>query len=424
MSDALALFRSEAVSAKNEQRFGNVLIHQPWGYGVAAILAGALILLVVAYSYFGTYTRKTTVGGLLMPKLGMLRLTSPTTGLLTEVLAQEGQTVRAGETLFVISGERISATGGTQQLIAEQLTQRLLALERNRTSANDRIAGQIRLLDSRLVTITQEMGQFREEIRLIARRVDLAETHQARQRDLLTAGFISIAQHQQDEGEVLVLLGQQQSIQRARASLKREHMDLQMQRQEAELRHRNEIAEIDQSISLVKQEQAENDVRNKQVSSAPFTGTITGSNVQVGQQVAAGALLASLIPQGADLTAYLYVASRKAGFIELGQKVLIRYAAYPYQKFGMARGRIIDLTKSPYSAQELPTHIASVVNSSSETAELFYRATVEIDSQTISVYGNSQPLQAGMLLEADIVQDKRRLYEWALEPIYSITGKR
>ena len=110
MSDALALFRSEAISAKNEQRFGSVLIHQPWGYGVAAILAGALILVVLIYSYFGTYTRKATVGGLLMPEQGMLRLTSPTTGLLTEVFAHEGQIVGGGEDLFVISGERVSAT--------------------------------------------------------------------------------------------------------------------------------------------------------------------------------------------------------------------------------------------------------------------------------------------------------------------------
>ncbi|TBN47178.1 HlyD family secretion protein [Pseudomonas sp. BGI-2] len=424
MSDALALFRSEVVSAKTKQRFGSVLIHQPWGYGVATILAGTLILVVVIYSYFGTYTRKATVGGLLMPEQGMLRLTSPTTGLLTEVFAHEGQTVGAGEDLFVISGERVSASGGTQQLIAEQLTQRLLVLERNRTSANDRIAGQVRLLDSRLVTITGELGQYLEEIRLIARRVDLSEIQHKRLKDLLAAGFISVAQYQQDEGERLALLGQQQSIQRARASLNREHMELQMQRQEVKLRHRNEIAEIDKGTSLVRQEQAENDIRNKQVSSAPFAGTITGLNIQVGQQVTAGALLASLIPQGADLIAHMYVASRKMGFIEKDQTVLIRYSAYPYQKFGMARGKIIDLAKSPYAIQELPAHIASVVHKTTEPTELFYRVTVMLDSQTINLYGNSQPLQAGMLLEADIVQDKRRLYEWALEPIYSITGKR
>lgn len=57
-------------------------------------------------------------------------------------------------------------------------------------------------------------------------------------------------------------------------------------------------------------------------------------------------------------------------------------------------------------------------------SKAFYRVTVALDSQTVAVYGYSQPWQAGMLLEADIVQDKRRLYEWVLEPSYSLTGKR
>lgn len=58
MSETLTLFRPEVSNAKNEQRFGRVLIHQPWGYGVAAILASMLILLLMSYAYFGTYTRK------------------------------------------------------------------------------------------------------------------------------------------------------------------------------------------------------------------------------------------------------------------------------------------------------------------------------------------------------------------------------
>ncbi|MNE74693.1 Colicin V secretion protein CvaA [compost metagenome] len=156
---------------------------------------------------------------------------------------------------------------------------------------------------------------------------------------------------------------------------------------------------------------------------APFAGLLTGLNVQTGQQVAPGTLLASLIPQGATLSAYLYATPRQAGFVEPGQQVLMRYAAYPYQKFGMARGRVIEVAKSPYATQELPPHIGSAVQGSGMQGQLFYRVTVALDAQSIQVYGQPQPLQAGMLLEADILQDRRRLYEWALEPLYSVTGK-
>lgn len=315
------LFRSEALAAAHEQRFGNVLISQPWGYSLAALVAGVLVLLILAFTYFGTYTRKATVRGLLMPEQGMLRLSAPGVGILTQVRVAEGQKVKKGDVLFVISGERLSGVGATQALISEQLDQRLNLIRRNRELADERLSGQLRMLDSRLVTIAGELRQFTEEVRLLQRRAELARTQMGRQQELVDAGFISVAQLQQAENDWLILQGQQQSNQRARASLERERTELLAQRQEIEIRHRSEISEADSATALVKQEQAENEVRSELVSIAPYAGTLTGLRAQVGQQVTAGSLLASLIAESATLSAHLYAAPRQAGFIEPGQRV-------------------------------------------------------------------------------------------------------
>ena len=56
-------------------------------------------------------------------------------------------------------------------------------------------------------------------------------------------------------------------------------------------------------------------------------------------------------------------------------------------------------------------------------SEPLYLISVALESQSITAYGVDQPLQAGMLLEADVLQERRRLYEWVLEPLLSITGK-
>ena len=55
--------------------------------------------------------------------------------------------------------------------------------------------------------------------------------------------------------------------------------------------------------------------------------------------------------------------------------------------------------------------------------EPLYRITVDLSAQTIMAYGEARPLQIGMQLEADIMQERRKLYEWVLEPLISITGK-
>ncbi|MFI8040681.1 HlyD family secretion protein, partial [Acinetobacter baumannii] len=41
----------------------------------------------------------------------------------------------------------------------------------------------------------------------------------------------------------------------------------------------------------------------------------------------------------------------------------------------------------------------------------------------VKAYGKDMPLQVGMTLEGDIMHEKRKLYEWVLEPLFSITGK-
>lgn len=417
------LFRPEAIHATRQQHLGHVLVDQPLSYRLLALLAGLLVILIITFGYFASYTRKATLHGLLMPEQGMLRLSAPTSGRLTEVLAVEGQQVAQGDLLAVISGERQSGLGDTQALIAEQLQKRLEVLARRQAQADERLAGQRRMLDSRLTTINSELRQFSEEHRLLKRRGQLAQAHLDRQQQLAAAGFIATAQLQTAEGELLALQGQRQASQRARASLERERTGLQAQQQEAGLHHRDETSDVEGAIAQIRQEQAENQARSETRMVAPHAGTVTGLNVQVGQQVSAGAVLASLLPQGVNLSAHLYAASRQAGFIEPGQPVLMRYAAYPYQKFGMARGRVLSITKSPYAAQELPAHIAPSLQGQGGPIELFYGVTVALDSSNIKVYGHDQPLQAGMLLEADVVQDRRRLYEWALEPLYSITGR-
>ena len=54
--------------------------------------------------------------------------------------------------------------------------------------------------------------------------------------------------------------------------------------------------------------------------------------------------------------------------------------------------------------------------------EPMYQVVVELTKQNAQAYGASVPLQAGMLLEADIMVDSRSLFEWLFEPIYSIKG--
>lgn len=131
-----------------------------------------------------------------------------------------------------------------------------------------------------------------------------------------------------------------------------------------------------------------------------------------------GKPLLSIVPAGAKMQAYLYAPSRAIGFVKPGDKVQMRYQAYPYQKFGQAQGKVTHVAKVALSGNEL-TGLAQQANG----GEPLYRITVDLSAQTVKAYGRQQALQAGMLLEADILQEQRRLYEWVLEPLYTLSGK-
>ncbi|MCY1306026.1 type I secretion membrane fusion protein, HlyD family [compost metagenome] len=89
----------------------------------------------------------------------------------------------------------------------------------------------------------------------------------------------------------------------------------------------------------------------------------------------------------------------------------MRYQPYPYQIFGLQRGTVIEVASSPLQPEEY-TMIPTLADK-----EAMYRVTIKLDSQNIKAYGRQMALLPGILLEADIEQERRRLIDWILAPI-------
>jgi len=125
-----------------------------------------------------------------------------------------------------------------------------------------------------------------------------------------------------------------------------------------------QLATIDLQRAALDQEQAERDAQFNATLVAPISGVVGTVLVEAGQVVAAGTTLATLIPSDATLEAHLYTPSRSIGFIRDGQVVLLRYLAYPHQKFGSHRARVAAVSKNP----EAPSSNAVMITSASVRA--------------------------------------------------------
>ena len=147
---------------------------------------------------------------------------------------------------------------------------------------------------------------------------------------------------------------------------------------------------------------------------APRDGVISVSIAMQGDRVTLEKHLATIIPEGAKLQGRLFVPSRAIGFVKPGQRVLLKYQAYPYQRFGLHESTITSVDKSIILPQEitLPIH----------QEEPFYRVIVSLKKQTVTAYGKPYSLTAGMLIEAVILGEERNLWQWIMDPVFSLRG--
>ncbi len=113
--------------------------------------------------------------------------------------------------------------------------------------------------------------------------------------------------------------------------------------------------------------------------------------------------------------------SRSAGFVTVGAQVLLRYQSYPYQKFGQAEGVVREVSATALRPEEIGAK--PVLAPGTRTAESVYRVRVRLARQGIRAYGQDHPLKPGMLVDASLVLERRRIYEWALEPLLTIAGQ-
>jgi membrane fusion protein len=204
-------------------------------------------------------------------------------------------------------------------------------------------------------------------------------------------------------------------LRRARTQLER---DIKSHRQElatTEISARQRLSEIEREALALAQERAEYQSRRSVVITAPADGTVTAISGEVGQTVTDRSSLLAILPKDAELQAKLLVPSSSIGFVDIGDKVWLRYQAFPYQRFGSFNGEIVEVARTLMAPEELDLPVTS--------KEPFYRVTVRLASQQVESATMKFPLQAGMQLDADLSLERRRLIEWAIEPLQSVTRR-
>lgn len=428
---APTLFRAEVLAARQAQWLGGIRIGRPLSFSLVTGAALAMAAALIAFACWGEVTRKVTVHGLLLPVGGLINVAAQQAGVIAEVLVREGDEVKAGEPLLRLKSERITASGDAALLNAQALAARRATLETERRLTEQNLRQRLDSLQQRQQSLQAEEREALAELDTHRLRLQLAQKSLERQQQLANDGFVAAAQVQQKQEEQLDLQLRERNAERNLQALQRDLQAVRADRQALETQTQTALAQLDRSMATLDQETTEADGRNGLTLTAPQSGRVSALMLGAGQPVQVGQTLVSLVPTDlakdptanvAELQAQLFAPSRTAGFVQSGQTVWLRYAAFPFQKFGMAQGEVVTVSRSPIAPQDLPVGQAQALVAAAQTNEPMYRITVRLPMQTVNTYGKPTALAAGMSLDADVQQDSRKVWEWLLEPAFAVAG--
>lgn len=413
----MSLFRSEVSDKKyDENFFGDVILIRPLSFSVYTALLVVFVISLGLFLFFGQYASKKTVQGVVNPQSGLVKVYAPQRGIVVSRKINEGDEVSKGEVIYFVTTERyLDGEKKVQALVAKEIEKSIVIIESQIEEQKNLTKLHKTNIQSQLKYIQKEIASIKREITLYKKRVLLYGEDAERLRKISKNKFAPQTEYiksyqaylnSQVELEQLKrnlnnsITGKfQRMTELKKLPIELEQNILSYEHSRSELRQR--LAEIhgNQNYSIV----------------APASGRVTSLIYKEGETIKPDSPLLTILPRDVDLKAYLYVPTRAAGFLEKGQKVRIRFDAFPYQKFGLYGGIVEQISKNIIIPGEVILPI--------DVKEPVYKVSIKLNKQTVTAFGREYYLQAGMLLQGDIIQHHSRIIDWVLEPLYSLRGQ-
>jgi hemolysin D len=173
----------------------------------------------------------------------------------------------------------------------------------------------------------------------------------------------------------------------------------------------NERVEATSQFEKIEQEWQKQSLRQDLLElKAPQDGVVKDLATHTeGAVLQPGTVLMTIVPANEPLRAEVWVSNQDRGFVREGQKVRLKIAPYPFQKYGMVEGVVKHVSAD---ATEQPDPEAKASSSGYR-----FRSMVELDVQNLESDGVRHRLTPGMQVDAEIALGQRTVLEYILSPV-------
>ncbi|CAI3932377.1 MULTISPECIES: HlyD family secretion protein [Commensalibacter] len=421
-----SLFRPEVLEAKRDTWLGKVQDIQPIPIKIISVISLVFTILVILYIYYGGYTRRTHAIGSMMPVSGLITVGSRANGVIIEKNIKEGQFVQKGQKLFAISLENNNINGPAQEQINKVLKKQKQILidqynlrKNNAPIEKENITSTLANLYRQHQKVTNQINQDN----IIIPKIQSSLTMIEKAKKLALATNI---EYQNQLYTYAQILSTHSQFLQNQTSIEGQILDniAKLRLFDSTLKH--DLYDIQQKIAQTEEKIIQGEKDQTIIVTAPTSGNITALRGYIGQQVTPTSALLSIVPEGQQLEAELYVPSSAVGLLKKNDTVVLSYSAFPYQKFGLYKGIVSEITYTPITSETMGKEDSErlkneFANQNAEGDHNLYRVRVKPNEQYIMGYHDQKLyLKPGMRVEADIAIDYRRLYQWMLNPFIKV----
>ncbi|MDP8891730.1 HlyD family secretion protein [Serratia marcescens] len=414
------MFRQEAIDSQKMKWRGRALLLPGIPFWLAAGLCLFFFIAFLTFAIAGTYTRRVNVTGEISTYPRAANVYSAVQGVVVKKFVTEGQVITAGAPIYQIDVSKSTRSGvvsdNQRRDIDDQLARIVQIISRLESSKQATLTMLEKQKAQYTAAFTRSTGILRraqEGIRIMKENMENYRHYQTRgliNKDQLTN---QVALYYQQQNNLLGLSGQNEQN-----ALQITALESRIQTQAAEFD--NQIYQMELQRYELQKELLNIDAGGAIVIRALADGRVDSLSVTVGQMVNIGDSLLQLLPQDIEHYALvLWVPNDAIPYITAGDKVNVRYDAFPAEKFGQFAGTVSVISKAPASPQEMRTY-QGAPKAALTAAVPYYKVIVMPEKQAIAYDGKRLSLENGMTAQSTLFLEKRTIYQWMLSPFYDM----
>ncbi|CAO3441306.1 HlyD family type I secretion periplasmic adaptor subunit [Azospirillum endophyticum] len=409
-----------------------------------------------AWAWFGHVDVVAVAQGRVVPSGRTKTIQPMQTGVVRAIAVEDGQLVKAGQTLIeldpteaaadrgrirsdlsaaraeaarlraaleVVDGKPGAAPDGSfvapaglspelarmqSQLLASQIAEqraKLAALDREQARR-----------EADRATVVQTIAKLNATLPLIRERAEALY-------DLSKRGTSSRFQYLQLQQD---LVGQEQELLVQKIKLTEADASIaataeQRRQTEAEFRRQlyTSLAEAERKAASLEQELAK---AEQQVDLLRLTAPVDGYVQQLAVHTVGGVVTTAqpvmvIVPEDSRLEVEAFIPNKDIGFVQTGQVAEVKVEAFSFTKYGLIPGRVASLSSDAVQQQQQTDKGADKSTAKTPEAGSVYAARIALDRDTLDVDGKPTRLQPGMTVSAEIKTGRRRIADYLLSPL-------